>query len=157
MATLTVIGNIGDEPSLRFTPSGTPALGFSLAENHRKRDSSGEWQDDGATWRRITVWGDKAEHWAEQLKKGDRILVTGQERLKEFETRDGGKGKSLELNAQQIGLIPKFSTQQGQQQGQGGFAQSTQANDPWGQQAPPQGQQGGWGESWGQPDSPPPF
>ena len=110
MSNVTVIGTI-NEPELRFTNSGKPVLGFSLAQNHRRKDQSGEWQDDGTTWRKVTVWDKKGEHLAEHLAKGMRVIVTGEERIREFEKKDGsGKGQSLELNAKEVGIVPKMNS-----------------------------------------------
>lgn len=119
MSDITVSGNIG-EPNLKFTNSGRAVLEFSLAENHSKKNQQGGWDDDGTTWRRVSIWEKKAEALAEVLKKGDRVLVTGQERLREYETRDGGKGQSLELNAREIGIIPRAQQNGGQQGGNAG-------------------------------------
>lgn len=137
MSEITVIGTI-NEPELRFTNSGKPVLGFSLAQNHRRKDQSGEWQDDGTTWRKVTVWDKKGEHLAEHLAKGMRVIVKGEERIREFEKKDGsGKGQSLELNAKEVGIVPKMNNNNGG----GGFPapagfnaehQPTQAqSDPW--------------------------
>ena len=113
MSEITVIGTI-NEPALRFTNSGKPVLGFSLAQNHRRKDQSGEWQDDGTTWRKVTVWDKKGEHLAEHLAKGMRVIVTGEERIREFEKKDGsGKGQSLELNAKEVGIVPKQNNNSG--------------------------------------------
>jgi single-strand DNA-binding protein len=119
MSDITVAGNIGD-PSLKFTSSGKPVLEFSLAENHSKKNAQGGWDEDGTTWRRVSIWDKKAEALAEVLKKGDRVLVTGQERLREWEGKDGAAGKTLEISARDVGIIPR--------------AQSVQqpASDPWG-------------------------
>lgn len=137
MSNVTVIGQISD-PELRFTPAGKPVLGFSLAQNHRRKDQSGEWQDDGTTWRKVTVWDKKGEHLAEHLAKGMRVIVTGEERIREFEKKDGsGKGQSLELNAKEVGIVPKMNQGNsgnnfGQQQSWGAEHQPSQAqSDPW--------------------------
>ena len=135
MSNVTVIGQISD-PELRFTPAGKPVLGFSLAQNHRRKDQSGEWQDDGTTWRKVTVWDKKGEHLAEHLSKGMRVIVTGEERIREFEKKDGsGKGQSLELNAKEVGIVPKMNQNGGSFPAPAGFNaehQPTQAqSDPW--------------------------
>ena len=141
MSNVTVIGTIND-PELRFTQSGKPVLGFSLAQNHRRKDQAGEWQDDGTTWRKVTVWDKKGEHLAEHLSKGMRVIVTGEERIREFEKKDGSKGQSLELNAREVGIVPKFNqgggNSFGQQQSSGQawgaeHQQSQPASDPWAQ------------------------
>jgi single-strand DNA-binding protein len=130
MADTTIIGNIG-EPALKFTPSGKAVLEFSLAENHSKKNASGGWDEDGTTWRRVAIWDKKAETLAEHLKKGDRVIVTGAERIREWESKDGAKGQSLEVNAREVGIVPRASAQQ-----------RTQQADAWGT---PSGGSGGWG------------
>ena len=138
MSNVTVIGTIND-PELRFTQSGKPVLGFSLAQNHRKKDQAGEWQDDGTTWRKVTVWDKKGEVLAEHLSKGMRVIVTGEERIREFEKKDGSKGQSLELNARDVGIVPKMNNSNSggnnyQQQSQSWGAEhqpTTPQNDPW--------------------------
>lgn len=148
MSDITTVGNVG-EPALKFTPQGKPVLEFSLAENHSKKNASGGWDEDGTTWRRVTIWDKKAETLAEVLKKGDRVIVTGSERLREYTAKDGTQGKSLEINARDIGIIPR-NPQQGQQQG---GHQSQAAANTWGNQ-----QQASNSAGWGNgPDSEPPF
>jgi single-strand DNA-binding protein len=134
MSDVTVIGNVG-EPALKFTNSGKAVLEFSLAENHSKKNQQGGWDEDGTTWRRVSIWDKKAEALGEVLKKGDRVIVTGSERIREWEGKDGAKGTSLELTARDVGIIPR-AQQNNQQQGGG-------------QQA-----SGGWGNG---PTSEPPF
>lgn len=119
MSDITTVGNVG-EPALKFTPQGKPVLEFSLAENHSKKNAQGGWDEDGTTWRRVTIWDKKAETLAEVLKKGDRVIVTGPERLREYTAKDGTQGKSLEINARDIGIIPR-AQQNGTQQASGGW------------------------------------
>lgn len=140
MSDITVSGNIG-EPALKFTSSGKAVLEFPLAENHSKKNAQGGWDEDGTTWRRVTVWEKKAEVLGEVLKKGDRVLVTGQERLREYEAKDGTTGKSLELTAREVGIIPKAPQNGGgnQQGNWGGSQQGQPAADPWGQGGADQG------------------
>lgn len=133
MSDITTVGNVG-EPSLKFTPNGKPVLEFSLAENHSKKNAQGGWDEDGTTWRRVTLWDKKAEALAEVLKKGDRVIVTGSERLREFQAKDGTTGKSLEVNARDIGIIPRAA--------QNGTQPAAQAQGGWGN-AP--ANSGGWG------------
>jgi len=132
MSDITTVGNVG-EPALKFTPQGKPVLEFSLAENHSKKNAQGGWDEDGTTWRRVTIWDKKAETLAEVLKKGDRVIVTGSERLREYTAKDGTQGKSLEVNARDIGIIPR-AAQNGQQPAQGwtpaGAASSGWGNGP---------------------------
>lgn len=151
MSTVTVVGNVSD-PQMKFTPAGKAVLEFSLAENHSKKNQQGGWDEDGTTWRKVAIWEGKAEALAPVLNKGDRVIVLGQERIREWEAKDGSKGKSLEMTAQWIGIIPKAQQASGnqppaQQQSQGGWNGTT--NDPW---AAPAG-----GGGWGSPSSEPSF
>jgi single-strand DNA-binding protein len=145
MSDITVAGNIG-EPQMKFTPGGKAVLEFSLAENHSKKNQQGGWDDDGTTWRRVSIWEKKAEALAEVLKKGDRVLVTGQERLREYEAKDGTQGKSLEITAREVGVIPRVQQNN----------QTQAAQDTWGNQQPP-ANSGGWGNGNTGADSSPPF
>ena len=114
MSTVTFTGNVGSV-DLRFTASGKAVVDVSVAENHRRKDQHGQWTDDGVTWRRVSFWERKAEAVADEIVKGDMVIVTGDERLREFETKDGSKGKSLEVNGREIGklILPKRDGQQG--------------------------------------------
>ena len=131
MSEITVIGNVA-KPELRFTQAGKPVFGFSLAQSHRKKDQSGQWQDDGTTWRKVTVWDQKGELLAEHISQGDRVMVVGQERIREYDKQDGSKGQSLELNARDVGIVPKQNNGGQQSQSWGAEHQPTQAqSDPW--------------------------
>lgn len=148
MSDTTVVGNIG-EPAMKFTNSGKAVLEFSLAENHSKKNQQGGWDEDGTTWRRVSIWDKKAEALAEVLKKGDRVIVTGSERMREYEAKDGTQGKSLEINARDVGIIPR-AQQNGQQRPE---------QDTWGAQ-PTGAQQDNWGNGGGfagGADNSPPF
>ncbi|WP_427017825.1 single-stranded DNA-binding protein [Pseudarthrobacter sp. P1] len=136
MGDVTVVGNVG-EPQLKFTPSGKPVLEFSLAENHSKKNQQGGWDEDGTTWRRVAIWDKKAEALAEVLRKGDRVIATGQERIREWDAKDGSKGQSLELSARDVGIIPRApQAAQG-----GGYAPAAASTGAW----TPDAGAGGWG------------
>lgn len=149
MSNTTVTGNVG-EPALKFTPNGKPILEFSLAENHSKRNANGGWDEDGTTWRRVTIWDRKAEALADVLRKGDRVIVTGTERLREYEGKNG-KGQSLEINASDVGIIPK-AQQAGSAptKAQVGDWINKPAADPWGAASSS-------GNDWGNTNSEPAF
>ena len=144
MADITVIGNVNN-PEVKTTQNGKVFMNFSLAENHF-RNVNGEWQEDGTTWRQVTVWERTAEALADVLQSGQRVIVVGQERLREYETRDGAKGKSLDLTAKHVGIVPK-APQQGQQSQQGGYGRRYAGDHPGG----PSGyqQEGAWTPSPG--------
>lgn len=126
MSHITVEGRLGAEPELKFTPNGRAVVNFPLAEQHRKQDQSGQWVDDSTSWYRVAAWGKTAENLADALRKGQPVVVTGDLKIAEFETRDGGKGRSAEITARTVGAIP---TPQRTQQ---------PATDAWGAQGDPQ-------------------
>ncbi len=98
-----IIGNLGRDPEMRYTPSGRPVTEFSVAVSHRSRDAAtGVWADDGTDWYRVTVWGDRAERTAEQFRKGNKVFVEGRFRTREYEARDGQKRISLEISADNV-------------------------------------------------------
>src|SRR5690606_27777272 len=150
MADITVVGNITN-PELKFTSNGKAVLNFSLAENHR-RNNNGTGEDDGTTWRKVAVWERAAEVLADALEQGQRVIVVGQERLREFDAKDGSKGKSLELTARHVGIVPKAPQDGFQQSQQGGFQQAPQGGYQQQGQSQ-QAQQGSWGSGgdWGAP------
>src|SRR4051794_17891907 len=99
---LMIIGNLGRDPEMRYTPSGRPVTEFSVAVNQStKNQQTGEWNEE-TDWFRVSVWGDRAERAAEQLRKGNRVFVEGRFRTREFEARDGQKRISLEITADNV-------------------------------------------------------
>ena len=98
-----IIGNLGRDPEMRYTPNGRPVTEFSVAVTHRGRDpQSGEWADLGTDWFRVTVWGDRAERTAEEFRKGNRVFVEGRFRTREYDAKDGTKRTSLEITADNV-------------------------------------------------------
>lgn len=139
MAENHFIGNVGSV-ELKWTPQGKAVCEISFAENHSKKVNN-EWQDDGTTWRRATIWEEKAEATAEHIQKGDRVVVIGRERLREYEAKDGTKGKSLEVQATTIAKVPPLPKRD-QQPAQSEWGQAPAPADPW--QGAPSGQQSAW-------------
>lgn len=159
MTNITITGRIGSDPELRYTGTGLPVLNFQLAESHRaKNPQTGEWETTGTTWRTVSVWERglmKPEYLQTVLAKGMAVTVQGSERLREWEGKDGAKGKTLELSAALV-AVPLYPLRdasaapaqaqpaqvpaaQPQQQVSawptvqaGGFAQQA---DPWAQQS----------------------
>jgi single-strand DNA-binding protein len=98
-----IIGNLGRDPEMRYTPNGRAVTEFSVAVSHRSRDpQTNEWVDDQTDWYRVTVWGDRAERTAEQFRKGNKVFVEGRFRTREYEARDGQKRTSLEITADNV-------------------------------------------------------
>jgi single-strand DNA-binding protein len=98
-----IIGNLGRDPEMRYTPNGRQVTEFSVAVTHRGRDpQSGEWADQGTDWFRVTIWGDRAERAAEQFRKGNRVFVEGRFRTREYDAKDGTHRTSLEITADNV-------------------------------------------------------
>lgn len=95
---IIVVGNLGRDPELRYTPQGVAVCDFSMATNERKRDKSGEMQEV-ATWFRITLWRNQAENAAKYLKKGSQVYIEGRLGLEEWTDRDGNNRQTLTVQA----------------------------------------------------------
>jgi single-strand DNA-binding protein len=93
---ITVVGNLGREPELRYTPQGNAVCNFSIATNEKKRDKSGEFQDV-TTWFRVTLWGKQAENASKYLTKGSPVYIEGRLRVDEWTDRDGNNRYTLEV------------------------------------------------------------
>src|SRR5699024_410236 len=127
MTFVTVVGNVGDV-QLKFTPNGKAVCEVSVAENNnRKNEQTGQWETESTTWRRVSFWENQAEAVANEIQKGDRVIVAGDEKLREYERKDGSKGASLEMRGRHIGKV--VLPMQNQQQS-GGFQQQQQAPPP---------------------------
>ena len=93
---MMIIGNLGADPELRYTPSGKAVTDLRVAVNNNQRGPDGEWTEE-TLWFRVSVWEQAAERLAEQLRKGNKVFAEGQLRVREYESRDGEKRQSLEL------------------------------------------------------------
>jgi single-strand DNA-binding protein len=93
---MMIIGNLGADPELRYTPSGKAVTNLRVAVNSNRRGPDGEWQEE-TLWLRVEVWDQAAERVAEQLRKGNRIYAEGELRVREYDRNDGTKGTSVEM------------------------------------------------------------
>ena len=110
---IMIIGNLGRDPEMRYTPNGRAVTEFSVAVTHSSRDpQTGEWADEQTDWFRVTVWGDRAERTAEQFRKGNRVFVEGRFRTREFERKDGTKGISLDITADNVIALERRSREE---------------------------------------------
>ena len=99
---IMIIGNLGRDPEMRYTPTGKPVTQFSVAVNQStKNQQAGEWIEE-TDWFRVSVFGDRAERAAEQLRKGNRVFVEGRFQTREFEGKDGQKRTSLDVTADNV-------------------------------------------------------
>ena len=102
-----IIGNLGRDPEMRYTPNGRPVTEFSVAVNQStKNQQTGEWIEE-TDWFRVSVFGDRAERAAEQLRKGNRVFVEGRFKTREFEGNDGQKRTSLDVTADNVISLEK--------------------------------------------------
>lgn len=140
---ITVVGNLTADPELRFTNSGVALASFTIASTPRTFDrQSNEWKDGEALFLRCTVWREYAENVANSLTKGARVIARGNLRQRAYETKEGEKRTSYELDIDEIGPSLRYATAQiarTQSRGQGGgFGGGQPVGQPeWGQPAAP--------------------
>jgi single-strand DNA-binding protein len=108
---VTLVGNLVEDPELRFTASGIAMAKVRLAVNRRYRDRNDEWQEDTSFFGG-TCWRDVAENIAESLSKGDRVFVTGRLEQRTWETNDGEKRSVVEVRIDEIGPSLRWATAQ---------------------------------------------
>lgn len=111
MSELTLAGNLSGDPELRFTASGLPVANFTVCHTPRVwHKESGEYRDGETIFMRCSIWRDAAEHVAESLRRGDRVLVTGRVKSRSWETDAGEKRTVLELDADEVGPSLRWAT-----------------------------------------------
>src|SRR3954454_1475858 len=158
--TITVVGNLTDDPELRFTPSGAAVAKFRIASTPRTLDrQSGEWKDGEPLFLACNIWRDAAEHVAESLQRGARVIVQGRLRQRSYETREGEKRTVYELEVDEIGPSLRYATAKvqkmnrsggtgggfgssgggGNRQSSGGGSGGGNIDDPWATAAPASG------------------
>ena len=109
--TITIIGNLTDDPELRFTPSGAAVAKFRVASTPRTLDrASGEWKDGEPLFLSCTVWRQAAENVAESLQRGARVIVSGRLRQRSYETKEGEKRTVFEVEVDEIGPSLRYAT-----------------------------------------------
>jgi single-strand DNA-binding protein len=166
---ITVIGNLTDDPELRFTPSGAAVAKFRVASTPRYMDrTTNEWKDGEPLFLACTVWRQAAENVAESLVRGSRVIVSGRLKQRSYETREGEKRTVIELEVDEIGPSLRYATAKVQKMsrssgGGGGFGSSGGggggggggfADDPWASATPANAGGGGSSSSF---DDEPPF
>lgn len=155
---ITVIGNLTADPELRFTQNGVAVANFTIASTPRTYDrASNEWKDGEPLFLRASVWREFAEHVAGSLTKGARVIATGRLRQRSYETKEGEKRTSIELEIDEIGPSLRYATASitraaggsgsgGSGSGSNDWSQPTGGDqwgtpagdkDPWGQSEPP--------------------
>ncbi len=158
---ITVVGNLVDDPELRFTPSGAAVANFRIASTPRTFDrQSNEWKDGDALFLSCSVWRQAAENVAESLQKGMRVVIQGRLKQRQYETREGEKRTVVELEVEEVGPSLKYATakvarvqRSGGGGGYGGGGQQSGggagSDDPWASSPAQGGQQSGGGSGGG--------
>jgi len=178
---ITVVGNLTDDPELRFTPSGAAVAKFRVASTPRTMDrNSNEWKDGEPLFLSCTVWRQAAENVAESLQRGSRVIVSGRLKQRSYETREGEKRTVIELEVDEIGPSLRYATAKVQKMsrssgGGGGFGASGGGgagsggaggggtngggfnDDPWASATPAGGATSSGGRSSSSFDDEPPF
>ncbi len=119
---VTLIGNLVDDPELRFTPSGVAMAKVRMAVNRRWRGQDGEWQENTSFFSG-TVWREQAEQVAESLQKGMRVIVSGRLEQRSWETEQGDRRSVVEVQIDEIGPSLRWAT---------ASVNRTQRQDNWG-------------------------
>ena len=130
--TIKVIGNLTDDPELRFTPSGAAVAKFRVASTPRYMDrQSGEWKDGEPLFLNCTVWREPAENVAESLIRGARVIVAGRLRQRSYETTEGEKRTVVELEVDEVGPSLRYARTKIQKMSRTHGRDAVAADDPW--------------------------
>jgi single-strand DNA-binding protein len=154
---ITIVGNLTDDPELRFTPSGAAVAKFRIASTPRTLDrESGQWKDGEPLFLACNIWRDAAEHVAESLQRGARVIVQGRLRQRSYETREGEKRTVYELEVDEIGPSLRYATAKVQKMsrsggGGGGFGASGGGGGGGNRPAPSGNSGGGGGNNFDDP------
>ena len=142
---ITVVGNLTADPELRYTQNGLAVANFTIASTPRTLDrGSNEWKDGEALFLRASVWREFAEHVAGSLTKGSRVIAIGRLKQRSYETKEGEKRTSIELEVDEIGPSLRYATAQVTRaassrdggNGGGGASRGAVADEPWAASAP---------------------
>ena len=162
---ITVVGNLTADPELRYTQGGLPVANFTIASTPRTFDrQANEWKDGEALFLRASVWRDFAEHVAGSLTKGSRVVATGRLKQRSYETKEGEKRTSMELEIDEIGPSLRYATAQitraassgGGGGGGGGGRPQVAQEEPWSTPGSSSGGNSGGGggqDAWSTPGS----
>lgn len=157
---ITIVGNLVDEPELRFTPSGMAVAKFRVASTPRIfNKTTSAWEDGESLFLTCSVWRQAAENVAESLARGVRVIVQGRLKQRSYEDREGVKRTVYELDVDEVGPTLARATAKVEKNPSGGGQQqgSRSDRDPWAGAQPANGQQqgGGWGGAQQQPAAAP--
>jgi single-strand DNA-binding protein len=138
---ITLIGNLTDDPELRYTPNGAAVANFTVASTPRFMDkATNEWKDGDTLFLRCSIWKQAAENTAESLTRGTRVILSGRLKQRSYETKEGEKRTVYEVEVDEIGPSLRNATAKVNKTTRtgagGGFGGGAPADDPWGAPAP---------------------
>jgi single-strand DNA-binding protein len=119
MLKATIIGNLGNDPEMRYSAAGAAFLRFNVASNYRARSPEGEWQDK-TEWVRVTVFGQRAESLSQYLKKGSRVYVEGRLEARPWTDQQGQIRAGLEVTALDVEFMSSRADDEARAGGMGG-------------------------------------
>jgi len=133
--TTSIVGNLVSDAELRFTPSGAAVANFTIASTPRSFDkTTNEWKDGDALFLRCSAWRQAAEHIAESLTKGMRVIAQGRLKQRSYETKEGEKRTVVELEVDEIGPSLKYATAKvtkAARESSAGKPATASSDDPW--------------------------
>lgn len=158
---ITIVGNATADGELRFLPSGVAVCNFTVAQTPRTK--KGEvWEDGTTMFFRVAVWRDMAEHVAESIKRGTRVIVKGRFTTGSYTTSEGVERTTLEVQADEVGIALRYGTATFNK-AERTTAPPPAGGDPWAVTTPPAPRPDGWGTppasappGWGAPPAAPP-
>ncbi|MGH2739832.1 MAG: single-stranded DNA-binding protein [Actinomycetota bacterium] len=107
---IVIVGNLTDDPELRYTPNGAAVANFRVAVNRRYQDQNGEWKDAEASFFRVNAWRSLGENVAESLTRGSRAVIVGRLKSRSWETPEGQTRSAVEIEADEIGPSLRWAT-----------------------------------------------
>ena len=141
---IVLVGNLVDDPELRFTPQGVAVANFRMAVSRRVPDGNGGWKDADTSFFRVNCWRQLAENVAESLTRGSRTMVSGRLKMRQWETQEGEKRSVVEIEADEVGPSLKWATAKVEKTSRGGGGGGGRGGDS------------GGGDDWGTDSAPAP-
>ena len=129
---VTLVGNLTDDPELRYTPNGAAVCKFRIAVNRRIQDGQGNWKDGEASYFSVNCWRGLGENVAESLTRGTRVIVAGRLQYRSWENQEGEKRSAIEIEADEVGPSLKWATAKTERQTRSSGSSATSGSD-WGE------------------------
>jgi single-strand DNA-binding protein len=127
---VVIVGNLTDDPELRFTPQGVAVANFRVAVSPRFKDANGQWKDGETSFFKVNCWRQLAENVAESLTRGSRTMVAGRLKMRQWETQEGEKRSVVEIEADDVGPSLRFATAKPEKTTKGGGSPEWESAEP---------------------------